>query len=307
MDSVSKDITTADAGLQNYEGYKFTFKWEKGDGDCSSPCADIFAGFTASTVCSYDSHTFSSSGSNEVSCGTASFSFSDGKSESASAPPPDNGGRLACGTDGDPGNPNHFASFDSMNQAADYFCQKAMTSQRDFAPERIPPGQNSIVLNYDNHQYDPIYVSLKYNEAPNCPQLNFGFGGTLQTCKDRIGKVINSCESRSSAERVNKTLMPLGDISNKKGFMYWKQGGTFSKDCVDWTIKRDEFSGTKPPSDDSWRPKPPTPFCRSNKDCKKLSHCNSQIGTKECQIDAQYSGVGLCSCKKKSNCGAPFC
>lgn len=82
----SKDVSPADAGVKGYDGYKFSFKWQKSDGTCSESCVDMFSSFTKSTVCSYDSHTMAASGSQKFSCGTASFSFSDGKSTPSQAP-----------------------------------------------------------------------------------------------------------------------------------------------------------------------------------------------------------------------------
>ena len=180
-------VTTTDAGTRGtYPGYQFSFDWKKKDATCSSSCEDIFGAFLSSSVCSFDSHTKSASGSQETACGTASFKFSDGKPTSLE--------KLTCGNQTDMGNPIHFASLESMNEAIDSFCQLQGDNKLHFRSGKPAEFGNSRNLHWNDNKHDPIYLSMSYIDTPSCPSMDFSLPSTVNACKDRFKYIVNTCK-----------------------------------------------------------------------------------------------------------------
>lgn len=200
--NAAKDITPADAGIKGYEDYKFSFKWEKSDdGQCSSSCIDIFTGFTSSSVCSYDSHTKAASGTQKISCGTASFDFSNGKPEPTPTEPSTSTtyvdqGNLACGKEQDMGNPNHFVNLETMNKAITFFCGRQLIAKTpNFRPGKVSDQDKHVELSYNHHEHDPVYVAMDWIDNPGCPTTDFANVDNFKTCIDRLGLIVNTCKS----------------------------------------------------------------------------------------------------------------
>lgn len=193
-----KDVTPADAGIKGYDGYKFSFKWVPQNETCSDSCIEMFSGFLNSSVCSYDSHTMSVSGSQKWPCGTASFDFSDGKS----TPPrnPDgttyvDQGNLACGTEQDMGNPDHFVSLDTMNNAIEYFCAKYLFfSGIRFQPGNVPDKDKFVQYTYNPSGKDSVYLSVDWTNNPTCPTTDTLTPAGVDACRDRLGTIVNDCK-----------------------------------------------------------------------------------------------------------------
>ncbi|KAF7197526.1 hypothetical protein HII31_01336 [Pseudocercospora fuligena] len=267
---ISRSISPQEAGTRGaYTGFSFNFSWKRKDATCTMPCNTIFEAFTGSTVCSYDSHTFAASGSQELTCGTASFRFNDGQSDSVED--------LSCGLQTDMGNANHFASLDTMNQAVDYYCQKQADLKTHFEPGKVADDSKNKTWHYNDYRYDPIYLSMDWHDSSNCPSIDFSTTDGTDTCKDRLKFIINTC-----------------DTANPKGLHYWKQGGVYTRNCIQWTIRRDKFTSSQPSNDDSWRP-PAT--CQKDADCDE--GCKAS-GKKGFCSQSWTSWVGWCSCTRSS-------
>ncbi|EGP89673.1 uncharacterized protein MYCGRDRAFT_107811 [Zymoseptoria tritici IPO323] len=199
---LDKNIDPKEAGSRGeYTGTSFNFAWKAKDGQCSTSCADIFAAFRSSTVCSYDSHTMSKSGSQETACGTASFKFDKSETEDSD---PVVANPLKCGDRTDQGNAEHFMPLDTMNKAIDKFCNQGR-------------GDKSRVLPIDKHA---VYVEMTALKGPDCPATNFKSKATKQMCKDELKYIINTC-----------------DTSNPSGAEDWKQGGEYTKGCFTYAIR----------------------------------------------------------------------
>ncbi|KJX93637.1 hypothetical protein TI39_contig4280g00002 [Zymoseptoria brevis] len=200
---LDKKIDAKEAGSRGeYPGTSFNFTWKAKDGQCSTSCADIFAAFRSSTVCSYNSHTMSKSGSQETACGTASFRFDKSETED-SAPVVVN--PLKCGDRTDQGNAEHFMPLDTMNQAVDKFCNQGRGDK------------SRVLLPIDKHA---VYVEMTALKGPDCPATNFKSKATKQMCKDELKYIINTC-----------------DTSNPSGAEDWKQGGEYTKGCFTYAIR----------------------------------------------------------------------
>ncbi|SMR46883.1 unnamed protein product [Zymoseptoria tritici ST99CH_3D1] len=199
---LDKNIDPKEAGSRGeYTGTSFNFAWKAKDGQCSTSCADISAAFRSSTVCSYDSHTMSKSGSQETACGTASFKFDKSETEDSD---PVVANPLKCGDRTDQGNAEHFMPLDTMNKAIDKFCNQGR-------------GDKSRVLPIDKHA---VYVEMTALKGPDCPATNFKSKATKQMCKDELKYIINTC-----------------DTSNPSGAEDWKQGGEYTKGCFTYAIR----------------------------------------------------------------------
>ncbi|EKG15482.1 hypothetical protein MPH_07294 [Macrophomina phaseolina MS6] len=269
----STDLTNNDGGDGNWNGYagfKFHFEWKKNDGQCSNSCEDVFNKFTG--MSSY-SHTFTSAGSFDAGCGTASFKFTTAEQEDAPAAVPARYvdlGLLTCGTRKDQGNPTYFTTLDSMDDAIDRFCDYAAQKARIFSSGNISGDDGVVDLHYNNKVTDPIYVALKWRDAKNCPVLDFKNDreNAKKICKARLQNAVNLCDTAAN------------------GKYWWKQGGAFFRDCVEWKIVRDEWRTGSPGASDAYRPP---------KTCSKLADCKGECGGKNA-FCASANGPGYCSC-----------
>ncbi|PIA96150.1 hypothetical protein CB0940_10328 [Cercospora beticola] len=289
-DAPDVGISPKDAGTRGpYTNYKFSFSWKPKSGVCSSDCAAIFGAFNTSSVCSYDSHTMAKSGSQELSCGTASFDFGNGKTKDGASgqnQPPKSGSEtnLECGKESDMGNANHFVAPRTMDRAARFFCQQQIDRKTRFEPAKVLQDQGRKELHYNQNLHDPVYLSVDWLDNASCPVTDFGAIDFMKTCTERFGALIHSC-----------------DTNNPKGLNFWKQGGTLTRDCVKWTIKRDTFAKNPPNDSDLWRPKDAP--CSQDSECSKV--CN-QYGKPVCKKAPEFSDQGWCGCDT-SNCVLGFC
>ncbi|GIZ48427.1 hypothetical protein CKM354_001148800 [Cercospora kikuchii] len=289
-DTQNVNISPKDAGTRGpYTKYKFSFSWKPNSGACSSDCAAIFGAFNSSSVCSYDSHTMAKSGSQELSCGTASFNFDNGKTKdgaSGKPQPPKSTSKtkLECGKERDMGNANHFVAPGTMDRAARLFCQQQIDLKTRFEAGKVPRDGSHKELHYNQNLHDPVYLSVDWLDNASCPITDFGANDFMKTCTERFGALIHSC-----------------DTNNPKGFNFWKQGGTLTRDCVKWTVKRDTYAKNPPNDSDLWRPKDAP--CEKDAECSKV--CN-QYGKPVCKKAPEFSDQGWCGCDT-SNCALGFC
>ncbi|QIX01235.1 hypothetical protein AMS68_006752 [Peltaster fructicola] len=153
-------------------------------------------------------------------------------------------GDLRCGNRSDSGNAKYFVDRDMLIKAADFFCDKQIQKKVYWPPGKVPDDQKHIEMHYNDHEGDPVLVSMDIGSDPGCPAVSFLTSDARSMCIDRLMNPIDGC-----------------DTQNPGAHYWWKQGGTFYRDCVTWSIRRDPdwiFSGlgAAPPQnkiDDSWR------------------------------------------------------
>lgn len=206
-------------------------------------------------------------------------------------------GNLACGIQTDMGNPNHYVDLSTVNRAANFFCQQLVKGASKFVPGSVPNDQKHQELHYNNGFNDPVYLAFDWGDDPTCPFLDFSSAGALDLCNERLDTIINTCTffiAHLTAISNTTDSAHLGDTSNDNGLYYWKQGGTFFRDCITWTVQRDNFTCDSPTTDDAWRPGMPS--CDVPNDCTGLLQCNYNFGKGYCMMTPAFGDQGWCSC-----------
>lgn len=82
-------------------------------------------------------------------------------------------------------------------------------------------------------------------------------------------------------------LTSVGDTPSN-GYHWWKQGGSFFRDCLEWQVYRDTWRDDmlySIPTSDSYRP---PKKCREIEDCK----CARDVEFETCADFAEYSDLG---------------
>ncbi|KAK2754391.1 hypothetical protein FQN54_007035 [Arachnomyces sp. PD_36] len=184
----------------------------------------------------------------------------------------------------DQGHPEYWMSFGKPGQSGlidgvSVFCNflSKVIRKIDMA---FPPRSSGIDLSYNKNLYDPIYFGLEWsdNALDNCPVLDFvgRKNEAMEVCKERLGTIINKCDTSSN------------------NYHWWKQGGTFFRDCLTWKVYRDKWSGDGDsiPTNDTYRPRKK---CKTNKDCD-CGFGKGWGGAEVCADMAEWSDLGWCTC-----------
>jgi len=129
-----------------------------------------------------------------------------------------------------------------MNAARDDFCGLITTSATSFGPK----GDKT---SYFHTYVDPndacisIAVTASYGalDESTCPETDFSGDDTnamYDLCQARLNVPINDCKYTTQTEPVPDQVLTcvLGDTQDNDGLAYWKQGGTFFRDCITWNI-----------------------------------------------------------------------
>ena len=153
-------------------------------------------------------------------------------------------GILTCGTRTDQGNGQYFFTLGDADHARDQFCSNMTTNA---TPIIFAPGSNTYKLGTyvapDNVNY-PITVSAKWGTLGSdsgCPTLDMSQnddGVAYKLCQDRLNNAINDCKCFAIYEGSSGAMLTsaAGDTTQLNGNEFWKQGGTFFRDCITWTI-----------------------------------------------------------------------
>ncbi|KAK4503190.1 hypothetical protein PRZ48_006618 [Zasmidium cellare] len=282
--SVEKVISPSDAGFSGYEDYTFTFSWTKKDDEtCVTSCTDIYQAFTTNNVCSYDSHTKVTNGWQDFTCGTAVFNITEGS-------PPSNDdddgvyvnlGNLKCGTETDQGNPNHFTTRETMSKAAEWFCETLTVDGLRWTPGSVSDSDAFVDYHYNSYTGDPMYLTAKWIDNAGCPVTDFSGSNAAsmnETCRSYFRTITDECDTAQNDKH------------------WWKQGGTFFRDCVEWGITRDKFQGEWVPGEDAgddWRPG--WTNCGGDGDCGGFAdgECEALGYGAYCVL----GGDGYCACR----------
>ncbi|KAI9871961.1 MAG: hypothetical protein M1830_002217 [Pleopsidium flavum] len=115
--------------------------------------------------------------------------------------------------------PGFWMTLDEINNAVNKFC---VTRDKgvSFQSEGGTPLQ-SLSTTGDH----PIKVSATWRQNDSCKKLqslNFSKSDAADTCKKRLGDIVNTCNPSA------------------KGNKYWKAGGSFFRDCITWDVRRDK-------------------------------------------------------------------
>ncbi|KAH8697446.1 hypothetical protein BGW36DRAFT_427407 [Talaromyces proteolyticus] len=138
-----------------------------------------------------------------------------------------NEGNLMCLSENWPipqGQPRFFMTLDEAFKAVYTACAGWNISELNPGAN---PGFDNVVYVLDDNKVPSstnITVSVTYKGGDNCPYppLNFWYdlnlpGDGPTHCFDRLSTIINGCDLHKEAE-------------------YWKQGGSFYRDCTSWTL-----------------------------------------------------------------------
>lgn len=153
-------------------------------------------------------------------------------------------GQLNCATSTIPANDAAFwMTLEEVKDAINTFC-----TTRDkgvsFKSDRGTPLQSSVTAG--DH---PIRVSATWRPNDSCKTLSpldFGKAEAVETCKSRLGVILNSCESTVYGVIVYWDECVMAYEANTVctgnpsagGNKYWKAGGSFFRDCIAWDVRR---------------------------------------------------------------------
>ncbi|KAG9232019.1 hypothetical protein BJ875DRAFT_497851 [Amylocarpus encephaloides] len=130
-----------------------------------------------------------------------------------------NGGTLACGDRvNNDANNQFFATIANMQTATESFCGGLSKSGTTFSPTAgIPNYTEAFGVLPDIH----LKVSYLGGGNKNCPTIDWSSSANLALCKRSFQAPINNCDTVNSAGKPN-----------------WKQGGSYQRDCIVYTISR---------------------------------------------------------------------
>lgn len=81
-------------------------------------------------------------------------------------------------------------------QGVSHFCNFLKEESFVFSEDTMQSRASSFFYNYNNHVYDPIYFSVEWKRAEDCPTLDFTAkgSGAMDICKERLSVIKNGCE-----------------------------------------------------------------------------------------------------------------
>jgi hypothetical protein len=129
------------------------------------------------------------SGTQELSCGTASFKFDKpemagddrAEPEPEAAPQSD----LTCGFATNQGDPDTFLPLDAITKAADQFCDGIGKKKQKEAEHKEF---------FDFGDKKTVFVAMSLDQDASCPKFNLKDKSSVETCKREFNRIIHSCE-----------------------------------------------------------------------------------------------------------------